>query len=52
VPVGVDHVLGGEDAVGDDEVADEGFEVGHRDRVRGRWANLYIRRGCAGQARL
>ncbi len=29
VAVGVDHVLLGEDAVGDDEVLDEGVEVGH-----------------------
>jgi hypothetical protein len=29
VPVGVDHVLLGEDAVGDDEVFDDGVEVGH-----------------------
>ena len=29
VAVGVDHVLLGEDAVGDDEVLDEGVEIAH-----------------------
>ena len=27
--IGVDHVLLGEDAVGDDEVIDEGVEIAH-----------------------
>jgi hypothetical protein len=32
--VGVDHVLLGEDAVGDDEVRDDGVEVAHGSMTR------------------